>query len=362
VFVLIAVLPFFIWMHSRAPALAPLAGSPSATGAFCQNVVFTSQAGKNALCPDETYATPSRAKTNPFWEMLAGGQRYSVGAISLVGMYLMALAGVCTHIYLDSMTTFGTQVFLPFSSYRVAIPAMFIVDPLLTIPALILMIMAWRQQPDIAPYRLSSLDPDSGDQRYGVAVFSARARKLAIMGLAWILIYPLIALGVNVAATAWVNGKRADGHKIHLLTEPFGPLVWKAVVDEGDQYGMFTLNLLRPNSPKVVERMSKPDWALYAELERQSPLFRKFRSFCSYMAQGEREVDGLARQQFGRPVREVFFVDMRYLMSPQGAATIIGRTDPNFVLEARVDDAGRLLAYRFLQRGKDMDKPWTEKQ
>jgi hypothetical protein len=78
------------------------------------------------------------------------------------------------------------------------------------------------------------------------------------------------------------------------------------------------------------------------------------------MVQGERKISPLAQREYSRPVRELFFVDMRYLMSPQGAARLIHRTDPNFVLEARMDDRGQLLAYRFLQRGKDQDKPWVE--
>ncbi len=42
-----------------------------------------------------------------------------------------------THIMLDAFTTFGTQLFLPFSDYRVSFDSITIVDPFYTLPLLI---------------------------------------------------------------------------------------------------------------------------------------------------------------------------------------------------------------------------------
>ena len=44
--------------------------------------------------------------------------------------------GLFTHPLLDSFTTYGTQLFLPFSDYRVSLNSIFIVDPLYTLPFL----------------------------------------------------------------------------------------------------------------------------------------------------------------------------------------------------------------------------------
>ena len=49
---------------------------------------------------------------------------------------------IVTHPILDSFTTYGTQLFLPFSDYRVGINNIFIVDPLYTVPFLLLLIAA----------------------------------------------------------------------------------------------------------------------------------------------------------------------------------------------------------------------------
>jgi inner membrane protein len=50
--------------------------------------------------------------------------------------------GFVTHALLDSFTSWGTQLFWPFSSYGVAFYNIFVIDPLYTLPFLILLVIA----------------------------------------------------------------------------------------------------------------------------------------------------------------------------------------------------------------------------
>ena len=50
--------------------------------------------------------------------------------------------GFFTHALLDSFTTWGTQLFWPFSRYGVAFYNIFVIDPLYTLPFLVLLIIA----------------------------------------------------------------------------------------------------------------------------------------------------------------------------------------------------------------------------
>ena len=50
--------------------------------------------------------------------------------------------GLITHPILDCFTTYGTQLFLPFSSYRVAFNTISVADPLYTVPFLLLIVIA----------------------------------------------------------------------------------------------------------------------------------------------------------------------------------------------------------------------------
>ncbi|RMG55382.1 MAG: metal-dependent hydrolase, partial [Bacteroidetes bacterium] len=70
-----------------------------------------------------------------------------------------------THPLLDSFTTWGTQLFYPFSDYRVAFNSIFVIDPLYTLPFAICLLVAlslprtslWRQRWNWAGIVISSL-------------------------------------------------------------------------------------------------------------------------------------------------------------------------------------------------------------
>ena len=62
--------------------------------------------------------------------------------ISFFRWYLLWYLGFLTHAMLDCCTTYGTQFFLPFSRYLVGFNNVAVVDPLYTLPFLILLIIA----------------------------------------------------------------------------------------------------------------------------------------------------------------------------------------------------------------------------
>ena len=68
------------------------------------------------------------------------GQKNS--QLSFSHIYLFSLLGYATHGLLDACTSYGTQLFWPFSDQRIAWNIVSIIDPLLTLPLLILVILA----------------------------------------------------------------------------------------------------------------------------------------------------------------------------------------------------------------------------
>ena len=64
-------------------------------------------------------------------------------------IYLFALSGYATHAILDACTTYGTQLFLPFSNMRVAWNNVSVVDPLFTIPLTALLVIAIVKRSDL---------------------------------------------------------------------------------------------------------------------------------------------------------------------------------------------------------------------
>ena len=65
-----------------------------------------------------------------------------VGTTTLKNWIWLYFLSIFTHPILDSFTPYGTQLFLPFSDYRVAFNNISVVDPLYTLPFLICLIVA----------------------------------------------------------------------------------------------------------------------------------------------------------------------------------------------------------------------------
>jgi len=67
--------------------------------------------------------------------------KWSKAEISFQRWYWFWFLGFFTHALLDCCTTYGTRLFLPFSKYQVAFNNISVIDPLYTVPFLILLII-----------------------------------------------------------------------------------------------------------------------------------------------------------------------------------------------------------------------------
>jgi Predicted membrane-bound metal-dependent hydrolases len=267
---------------------------------------------------------------------------------------LLACALLCLgiHLFLDSMTTYGTQVFLPFSDVRVALPAMFIIDPFCTLPALALLGAALRLPPEPA---LCHWAHNPKKPCGTTLLFSVKAKRLARLGVAWLLLYPLCALAFNMGLTAlYASQENLPRDRVTLLTEPFSPLVWKLVIDGGDHFRMRTA-LARP-SPEVT--VAKADEALLDTLARQSDLVRHFRQFAPLMGQETAFIPNPWRP--GEQLAQHTFFSMRYLVSPRSLMRAFGVTETYFAVQVLADPEGQVWAARFLKKRRADPGEWAE--
>lgn len=125
--------------------------------------------------------------------------------------------GLVTHPLLDTLTVYGTQLFRPFSDYPAAVPAVFIIDPLYTLPLLAGVLVAWRR-----------------------AVGSPGRRRAVWAGLGLSTLYLVWALGVKVHVDGVVRENlRAQGiEAARFLTNPtpLNTILWTATVDVDDGF------------------------------------------------------------------------------------------------------------------------------
>ncbi len=235
-----------------------------------------------------------------------GYVRYAVTAYALI----------LVHLFLDCITTYGTQVFLPFSDYRVALPAVFIVDPVMTLVMLACMVAAMGR---------------------------THRRTFAALGLAWMLLWPGAALAVRQHVQSGLAARLAAQPvppvSVAVIPEVLAPFNWKVVVDDGRRYGMARYQLLHPDAPLALELYDKPDPVLYRRLSEAEELFRVYGRFAMFMTQEN-------RQENGAPV--VAYRDLRFATTVPFMRMLRGEGMP-FQLWARLSADGNLEGFRFVQ-------------
>ncbi|QFU76211.1 metal-dependent hydrolase [Halioglobus maricola] len=155
--------------------------------------------------------------------------------------WLFCTLGYATHALLDACTTYGTMLLWPFSDQRFAWNTISIIDPLLTLPLLLAVVLAW----------------------------ALRKPGIARVGLVWALCY--LGFGLYQRDAAVQMGRElalSRGHTAHgLEAKPsFGNvLLWKTVYADGDRYYVDAVRVTW--RPKVYPG----DSVLKLDLERDMP-------------------------------------------------------------------------------------------
>lgn len=119
-----------------------------------------------------------------------------------------------THVLLDALTVYGTQLLLPFSNEAYGAGSLFIIDPAYTLPLL-------------AGLLLALVRPGTG----------ARANQLG-------LVLSTVYLAWSLLAQAWVSDHAREslaraglGHERLLVTPaPFSTMLWRVVAVDGAHY------------------------------------------------------------------------------------------------------------------------------
>ncbi len=147
--------------------------------------------------------------------------------LSFSRSYLYCTLGYATHAVLDACTTYGTMLFWPFSDVRIAWNTISIIDPLFTLPMLVLIVLAAiKKRPAFARIAL--------------------VWGLAYMGLGLLQRNEAMDMGYELA--------RQRGHSpIRLEAKPSfaNILVWKIVYETDDK---FYVDAVRARlSPKVFQ-------------------------------------------------------------------------------------------------------------
>lgn len=234
-----------------------------------------------------------------------------LASLSFKKTYLFCFLGYATHAVLDACTTYGTQLFWPFSNMRVAWNNVSVVDPLFTIPLLALMI--------VAVFGRSS----------GSAM---RSSALVIIAALYVFVY--LALGVLQNHRAHDHAEQlalSRGHTpINLGVKPsFANLVvWKSVYEYQGRYYVDAIRVL--GNSKIYPGVSTPT----LDLDQHFPWLDK----SSQQAKDVERFRWFSNQYLGLdPDNPNRIIDIRYSLLPNKTTGMWGiELDPNATNEQHV--------------------------
>ena len=150
----------------------------------------------------------------------------------------LVFAALFTHPLLDCFTTYGTQVFQPFSNFPVSFNSLFIIDPLYTVPLAVGLILALRRRRD-----------------------AAKRRVVNYVGLGLSCLYLLVTVvNKTVATAAFTDALAEQGLRYERLATrptPLNSLLWTAQAEDGDGYWIGLYSLLDGDRPIGFKRLEK---------------------------------------------------------------------------------------------------------
>lgn len=211
-------------------------------------------------------------------------------SLSFKATYVASFLGYATHGLLDACTSYGTLLFWPFSNERITWNNISIVDPLLTIPAIILLI---------------------------VAVKTSR-RLFSIFAVGWIVFY--LALGLVQYERALSSGLKlaqSRGHSAERMTlkPSFGNLIlWKSIYQYEDRFYVDAIRAGRVLTRCFGESIKIFDYQYHlSDLEKNSQQMRDIERF-RWFSQDYLGFDG----------DKNLVTDVRYSMIPNQIAPMWG--------------------------------------
>lgn len=150
-------------------------------------------------------------------------------------VFLYSVAGLVSHIFLDILTVYGTEIFYPFSDRLISLAITFVIDPYFTVVVAITLFIS----------------------------LNMRSRPTAITGIVLILIYLSFQWQVKQDAIKISEGygnNQIDTYSdIIALPQPFSPFHWRVIVRNSNEYSTALLDITGL-SEKIKTGHEKNSW------------------------------------------------------------------------------------------------------
>lgn len=167
----------------------------------------------------------------------------TIGALreSRARVWLTVFLCFSTHAIIDGMTVYGTRLFWPFYTDPIGVGSIFIIDPLYTIPLLVVVVWA--------------LMRSQWSLRLQRGLIAALVFSTAYMGLSVVLQDNAERRAKAIFAAAGI-----DARNIFAIAGPFNTVVWKVIGQEDDRYHNLYLSLFDDDDQaRIYSHPTRPD-------------------------------------------------------------------------------------------------------
>ena len=245
-------------------------------------------------------------------------------SMNLKTVYFTSLLGYATHGLLDACTSYGTQLFWPFSNERVSYNNISIIDPLFTIPVLILL---------------------------GIAI-KTKKKIFSFFGIGWIIFY--LSLGFvqyERALSVAIELAHDRGHNAERLTlkPSFGNLIlWKSIYQHKESFYVDAIRIAESSTLYLGESIKAFDYQYHLpDLDKESQQKKDIERFRWF-----------SQDYLGYDKEKNIVTDVRYSMIPNQIAPMWGLVvdDQRGINEHAIWWTSRSLDQSQLDLFKDMLK------
>ena len=216
-------------------------------------------------------------------------------SLSFKTVYFASLLGYSTHGLLDACTSYGTQLFWPFSNERVSWNNISIVDPLFTIPILIFLVIA----------------------------IKTKKKIFSFFGIGWIIFYLTIGfVQYERALSAAIELATMRGHNAERLTlkPSFGNLIlWKSIYKHKETFYVDAIRTVQSSTWCLGETIRVFDYKYdLPNLDKESQQKKDIERFRWF-----------SQDYLGYDKEKNIVTDVRYSMIPNQIAPMWGLTIDN---------------------------------
>lgn len=234
--------------------------------------------------------------------------------------FITALSIIYLHIFLDLVTSYGTQIFFPFTDRRYSLESVFIVDPVYTFVLVIILIVS--------------------------ALSKKKKYMMIITGAVWIFLYPAINFGIKTYLEknleARLGARNEKLLKVHISPDILTPFYWKVIIEREKTYDFGRIRFLDRRSPVFMGRYEKAEKRMFYEFGKDASIFNTYSWFAVYPVVERRESGENSLITFG---------DLRF-SSTSGFVARMNKDGKNpFSLTAVLNGNGRFVEYFYQKPG-----------